>query len=65
MYYGLLRNRGGRGLTEGQDWILWRGLEKGESDWNRGRKKGSDLEEADREKMTVPREGERLFSGVH
>lgn len=40
---------------------------RGESNWNRGRekKKGSDLEEADREKMTVPREGERLFSGAH
>lgn len=66
MYYGLLRNRGGTGLTEGQDWILWRGTEEERAIGTEAeKKKGSDLEEADREKMTVPREGERLFSGAH
>lgn len=40
--------------------------QKGREIWNGGyTEKGSDLEVADGEKMTVPGEGERLFSEVH
>lgn len=64
---GLLGNRGEGGSLKNR--TKNHGVkEKGRERWNGcsvTKEKGSDLQVADREKMTVPAEGERLFSEVH
>lgn len=61
--YCVIEGQGARWRT-GQKMIAWnrKGERYGMVDIQ---KKGSDLEVADGEKMTVPGEGERLFSEVH